>query len=58
MPEQVPIGTILVLRSDFDRVANNQNKPTALRHRASLMVQLLDELITRREKEGMLDDDE
>ena len=53
MPEEkVSTGTILIMRDEFERVASDKNKLDAVRHRAQIMIQILDELLARREKEG------
>jgi len=53
MPEEkVSIGTILILRDEFERVACDPVKLNATRHRASTMLKLLDEILRFREKEG------
>lgn len=51
-PKPIAIGTILVLREEFDRVTRDETRLAGVRHRAALLVQLLDELLNRREKEG------
>lgn len=51
LPE-VTIGEILVLRDEFLIVARGENRPIKERLRASKMMQLLDELIAFREKDG------
>ena len=55
MPEKVSIGTILVLHADFETVARNETRLAAVRRRASLMSQLLDDLLAYREQEGRRD---
>lgn len=52
MPEKIPLGTVLVVISEFEHVAGDKNKLAAVRHRAEVMVQLLNELIEFREKEA------
>ena len=53
MPEErVSIGTILILRDEFERVACDPAKLNATRHRASTMLKLLDELLKFREMEA------
>lgn len=53
MPDQkVSIGTILVLRDEFERITTDARKLDAIRHRAIVLIQLIDELLAYREKEG------
>jgi hypothetical protein len=52
MPNPVTIGTILVLRAEFERIVCDANNLDAIRHRARIMLALLDELLRYREKEG------
>ena len=52
MPERVPIGEILKWRAVFERVSLNPEKSTMLRKHADVILQLLDELLEFREKEG------
>jgi hypothetical protein len=51
MPEQIPVGQILILRDEFDHVSKQTDASSSIRLRAARMVALLDELIERREKE-------
>jgi hypothetical protein len=51
-PKTITIGSLLVLRSEFDRVARNEERLTAVRYRAGVMVQIIDELLTYREREA------
>jgi hypothetical protein len=50
--EKVSIGTILILRDEFERIVCDANKLDGIRHRARTMLALLDELLRYREKEG------
>jgi hypothetical protein len=53
MPElPITIGQILVMRGGFEQVADDAEKSGATRRNARLLIQLLDELVERREKEG------
>lgn len=51
LPE-ITIGQILVMGAEFQVVFENQHQPVKDRLRASKLVQLLDEIIAFREKEG------
>lgn len=48
---RVPIGHILILRDEFATISNKQHEAPAIRRRAQIVRELLDELIDRREKE-------
>lgn len=52
MPDRISIGTILILRDEFERVSMDPAKLDAVRHRATTMIALLDELLAYREKEA------
>lgn len=53
MPDRdVSTGTILVLRDEFERIVVDPQKLGAIRHRARVMMQLIDELLDYREKEA------
>jgi hypothetical protein len=52
MPERVSIGQILLLRNAFERVAVNPDKRDVVRKHAGDLMQLLDEILERREKEA------
>jgi hypothetical protein len=54
MPKQpaVSVGQILVLRSEFEKVANNRLSAMGVARRAEQMVQLLDEVLMWRESAG------
>ena len=52
MSAPVPIGQILILREEFQKVASNKNQPGGLVVRAGILIRLLDELTERREKES------
>jgi hypothetical protein len=47
----IPIGQILVMREEFATVAAKPNEPPAMKRRAQILKELLDELIHRREKD-------
>lgn len=53
MPDKVPvsIGQILILREEFVEVTTCPDAPMRSRERAACIIQLLNELIDRREAE-------
>lgn len=60
MPNGKPpvlIGHILILRTEFDHIAQNPNQSLANIRRATLLVAALDELLEFREKEAVNDAD-
>jgi len=48
----VPVGSLLILREEFEAVTRDQNRAAGVRFRALLMQSILDELIEHREKEA------
>jgi hypothetical protein len=48
----VPVGSLLILREEFEAVTRDQNRAAGVRFRAMLMQSILDELIEHREKEA------
>ena len=48
----VEIGQILILREEFRKVATNSQQPGGAVVRAQIMIRVIDELISRREKEA------
>ncbi len=45
----VPVGQILVMQGEFRKVAAKPHQPQGLIRRADLMIQLLEEVLTRRQ---------
>lgn len=45
----VPVGQILVMQEEFREVAAKPHQPQGLVRRAELMIQLLEEVLVRRE---------
>jgi hypothetical protein len=52
MPDPISVGQILLLRDGFRNVAEDPQKAVGSRKHARTLVQLLDELIERREREA------
>jgi hypothetical protein len=52
MPDRVPIGSILILRGGLQNIACDTDASSAKRKQARMLMQLLDELIERREREA------
>ena len=52
MSKQIPIGDILILRGGLENIALEKENPMSKRKQALRLVEILDELIERREKEA------
>lgn len=47
----IPVGRLLTLREEFHNVATKPHESPAVKRRAEVLREVLDELIDRREKE-------